>query len=145
METRLMTMRCTRRRDSARDVNTPREGFTLIETMVAVVLLVGVVLTMGMGTTVMSKQVSDSSGRSRGQALADMQIGRARAWPTYATLSALSAASFNVAVGGLTPVTGVVVDTSGGRSLTRVTVTVTGGATSGLRTPIVRSISIAAP
>jgi len=122
-----------------------RRGFTLIETMVAVVLLVGVVLAMGMGTTVMSKNVSDSSGRSRAQALADMQIGRARAWPTYATLSALSAANFNTAVGGLTPATAVAVDSSGGRNITRVSVTVTGGTGSGLRAPIVRSISIAAP
>ncbi len=133
------------RRTPTRRAHASRRGFTLIETMVAVVLLVGVVLAMGMGTTVMSRKVSDSSGRSRAQALADMQIGRARAWPTYATLSALSATTYNTVVGGLTPATAVAVDTSSGRNITRVTVTVTGNTTSGLRSPIVRSISIAAP
>ncbi len=140
-----MPMRRTTNRTRTRGAQTLRHGFTLIETMVAVVLLVGVVLAMGMGTTVMSRKVSDSSGRSRAQALADMQIGRARAWPTYSTLSALSASHYNTAVGGLTPTTGVAVDSSSGRNVTRVTVTVTGNTTSGLRTPIVRSLSIAAP
>lgn len=140
-----MTMRSETQKTVARGAHARRDGFTLIETMVAVVLLVGVVLTMGMGTTVMSKQVSDSSGRSRGQALADMQIGRARGWPTYSTLSALSASAYNIAIGGLTPVTAVVVDSSGGQNITHVTVTVTGTTSSGLLKPIVRSISIAAP
>ena len=122
-----------------------RRGFTLIETMVAVVLLVGVVLAMGMGTTMMSQKVSDSSGRSRAQALADLQIGRARAWPTYATLGSLSSATYNPVIGNLTPTTAVSLDTSNGRNITRVTVTVSGSTGSGLRAPVVRSIAIAAP
>jgi prepilin-type N-terminal cleavage/methylation domain-containing protein len=122
-----------------------RSGLTLIEVMVAMVILATVVLAMGAGNSRMSQKVSDASGRSRAQAFADVQIGRARAWPTYATLSALAGAGYNTPSDGLSPSTVVAVDTTGGRNITRVTVTITGTGTSGLRTPIIRSISIAAP
>lgn len=125
--------------------NSHRAGFTLIETLVAVVLLSGVVLAMAMGTTQASKRVSDSSGGSRAQALADVQIARARVWPTYSTLSDLSAPAYNTAIEGLTPSTNVIVDSTNGIFQTKVTVTVTGGTTSGLNIPIRRTIIVAAP
>lgn len=122
-----------------------RHGFTLIETLVAVVLLSGVVLAMAMGTTLASRRVSNSNGASRAQAVADLQIARARVWPSYATLTDLAGTVYNVAVDGMKPTTTVVVDSLNNLYQTRITVTVTGSATSGLTIPIRRSITIAAP
>jgi prepilin-type N-terminal cleavage/methylation domain-containing protein len=124
---------------------TPRRGFTLIEVLIALVILGGVVLTMAMGTTKFSGSIRNSDVRNRAQSLADMQIGRARVWPTYSTLSQLSTARFNPAENGLSSVTTVVADTTDGQSITRVTVTVSAAVTANLPVPIVRSIIIAAP
>jgi prepilin-type N-terminal cleavage/methylation domain-containing protein len=124
---------------------TPRRGFTLIEVMIALVILGGVVLTMALGTTKFSASIRDSDVKNRAQSVADMQIGRARAWPTYSTLSQLSTARFNPAEDGLSSVTTVIADTTGGQSITRVTVTVSAALTASLPVPITRSIIIAAP
>lgn len=124
---------------------TPRRGFTLIEVMIALVILGGVVLTMALGTTKFSASIRDSDVKNRAQSVADMQIGRARAWPTYSTLSQLSTARFNPAEDGLSSVTTVVPDTTGGQSITRVTVTVSAAVTASLPVPVKRSIIIAAP
>jgi prepilin-type N-terminal cleavage/methylation domain-containing protein len=122
-----------------------RRGFTLIETLIAISLLAGVVLTMAMSTTISSRNVQASGSRSRAQAIVDQQIARARSWPTYATLTDLAGASFNGSANGLTTATTVTSDTTSGKSVTAVSVTVIGATTTILATPIVRSISIAAP
>jgi len=124
---------------------TSRRGFTLIEVMIALTILVGVVLAMGMSTTTLSRSVRDSDVRNRAQSVADMQIGRARAWPTYATLNQLASVRFNGTADGLTSATTVTVDTMSGQNITRVRVTVAAVATAVLSTPISRTISIAAP
>ena len=124
---------------------TQRHGFTLIEVMIALVILGGVVLTMALGTTKFSASIRDSDVKNRAQSVADMQIGRARAWPTYSTLSQLSTARFNPAENGLSSVTTVIADTTGGQSITRVTVTVSAALTASLPVPVKRSIIIAAP
>ncbi len=123
----------------------PRRGFTLIEVMIALVILAGVVLTMGMGTSKFSRSIRDSDVRNRAQSVADMQIGRARAWPTFSTLSQLSGVRFNPTENGLRSVTTVAVDTTAGQSITRITVQVSAVVSTNLPTPIVRSITIAAP
>lgn len=124
---------------------TARKGFTLIEVMIALTILVGVVLAMGMSTTVLSRSVRDSDIRNRAQSVADMQIGRARAWPTYSTLIQLTEPKFNGTVDGLTSSTTVTVDTTSGQNITKVKVTVSAVASALLSTPISRTISIAAP
>ena len=123
----------------------PRRGFTLIETMIALVILSGVVLTMAMGTTKLTRSVANSNGRNRAQSVADMQVGRARVWPTYATLSQLAGSTYNGTKDGLVSSTSVVVDTTNGINVTRVTVTVSGEVTGTLATPVVRTITVAAP
>lgn len=122
-----------------------RRGFTLVETIVALGLLAGVVLTMAMSTTLSSRKVQTSGSRSRAQAMVDQQISRARAWPTYSTLNVLSGAEYNATTNGLTSATAVTVDTTAGRNITVVAVTVAGVTTANLAVPIIRSISIAAP
>ena len=122
-----------------------REGFTLVETMIAMVILAGIVLTMTMGTTKLTRSVSDANGRNRAQSVADMQVGRARVWPTYSTLSQLSSSTYNGTKDGLITSTTVVKDTTNGINITRVTVTVSGAVVGTLATPIVRTITVAAP
>ena len=122
-----------------------RRGFTLIEVLMAITILAGVVLTMAMSTTVASRNVATSGTRSRAQAIVDQQISRARTWPTYATLSQLTATKYNPTVNRLVTSTEVVSDTTAGKSITTVKVTVRGSTTAVLPSPIVRSISIAAP
>jgi prepilin-type N-terminal cleavage/methylation domain-containing protein len=122
-----------------------RSGFTLIEVLMAVTILAGVVLTMAMSTTVSARKVGASGARSRAQAIVDQQIARARTWPTYSTLDQLSAVRFNPSTNGLTTSTTVQADTTAGRSITTISVTVTGSSSTVLASPIVRSISIAAP
>lgn len=113
--------------------------------MVALALLVVVVLGMAMTSTTAARGVSDAGARSRAQAMADQQIALARAWSNYPTLTDLAGSSFNVPAEGLTPVTTVLPETGNGLRLTTVTVTVTGGANSGLAQPVTRQIIIAAP
>jgi hypothetical protein len=116
-----------------------------VEIIVALALLVGVVLAMAMGMTTTSHSVSDSGARSRANAMADQQIALARVWTNYGTLDELSGSGYNVPSNGLTPVTTVVSDSTGGVRTTLVTVTVSGDATSGLGQPVVRRITLAAP
>lgn len=123
----------------------PRRGISLVEVMIALVILSGIVLAMGMSTTSFSRKVTNSDVRNRAQSVADMQVGRARAWPTYATLSQLTAAKYNGTVDGLVSATTVAMDTTKGMNITKVTVTVSAVQSSLLPTPITRTITIAAP
>jgi VCBS repeat-containing protein len=122
-----------------------RAGFSLVEVMVALTLLVGVVLAMAMGSTRSSHSVSDAGARSRANAIADQQISLARVWSSYNSLSELSGASYNATSEGLTPATTVVVDSTDGVRTTTITVTITGGPGSGLTQPVRRQITLAAP
>ncbi len=122
-----------------------RRGFTLIEVMMAMVILAGVVLAMGMSTTTLSRSVRNSDVRNRAQSAADMQIGRARAWPSYATLSQLTMAKYNGTSDGLTSSTTVAMDTTAGQSITLVTVRVSAVQSALMPIPISRTITIAAP
>jgi prepilin-type N-terminal cleavage/methylation domain-containing protein len=120
-----------------------RAGFTLIEVMMAVVVLAGVVLAIGMSTALLGRSMRSSDIRNRAQSVADMQIGRARAWPTYSTLSSLSAAKFNGSMDGLVSSTSVTVDSASGKNVTTVTVTVTSARSGELSSPVVRKVAIA--
>jgi Tfp pilus assembly protein PilV len=122
-----------------------RTGFSLIEVIVALTLLVGVVLAMAMGSTRSSHSVSDAGARSRAHAIADQQIALARMWSPYTALPELAGPDYNVASDGLMPATTVVVDSTDGVRTTTVTVTITGGAGSGLVQPVRRQITLAAP
>ncbi len=122
-----------------------RRGFTLIEVMMAMVILAGVVLAMGMSTTTLSRSVRNSDVRNRAQSVADMQIGRARAWPSYATLSQLAREKYNGTSDGLTSATIVSVDTTAGQNVTMVTVSVSAVQSTLMPIPVSRTITIAAP
>jgi prepilin-type N-terminal cleavage/methylation domain-containing protein len=122
-----------------------RQGFTLIEVMMALVILAGVILAMGMNTTTLSRSVRDSDVKNRAQSVAELQIGRARAWPTYSTLSELTTDTYNGTAHGLVTATTVTLDTLNGMNTTTVSVQISAVVTSNLPTPVTRTITIAAP
>lgn len=128
-----------------RPVRRARRGFSLVEIIVALTLLVGVVLAMAMSSTTASHSVSDAGARSRANAIADQQIALARVWTSYNTLGELSGSLYNATQEGLQPTTAVVVDSAHGVRTTTVIVSVTGEPGSGLRQPVVRRLTIAAP
>jgi prepilin-type N-terminal cleavage/methylation domain-containing protein len=123
----------------------PRTGFTLIETLIALTILSGVVLTMAMGTVKLQRSIGDTNLRTRAQARADVQIGMARAWPTWSTIENLSGAAYNGTRDGLITQTSVTVDTAANKRIKRILVTVTAAAGGTLPAPVRRSIAVAAP
>jgi prepilin-type N-terminal cleavage/methylation domain-containing protein len=126
-------------------LQTDRRGFSLIEVMVALVVLSVIALGLNIGSAKLTRTVADSSLRTRAQALADAQIALARTWPTYATIGTLTAPAYNPTTDGLTRSTAVSVDTTGGRNVARVTVTVRSVRVGALTPDVVRAITIAAP
>jgi prepilin-type N-terminal cleavage/methylation domain-containing protein len=122
-----------------------RAGFTLIETLIALTILSGIVLAIGVGTSRLQRSIGDSNLRTRAYARADVQIGMARAWPTWSTLPRLSGAAYNGTQDGLVTTTVVTTDTTRRQRIARVQVTVNAVAAGALPAPVRRSISIAAP
>ena len=122
-----------------------RSGFTLIEVVLSLTLLVGVVLGMSMGTTAFQRSIGDANIRSRAQARADLQMSMARVWPTWSTLENLTGAAYNSTADGLTTTTAVVADTLSGKRIKRVTVTVNAYPTSAMLVPVKRMVSLASP
>ncbi len=122
-----------------------RRGFTLIEVVFAITLLMGVVLALSMGTIKFRANVSDSNVRSRAQARGDMQVAMARTWPTWSTLENLTGAAYNETADGIITSTTVVADTLNGKRIKRITVTITSSPASAMPIPIRRMISVAAP
>jgi prepilin-type N-terminal cleavage/methylation domain-containing protein len=121
---------------------TQRRGFSLIELMIAIVMLAIVVLGLSMSTSLFSRAIVGSSGRTRAQALADVQINRAAMWPEYGALPALAGTT---TADDFTIATTVAVDSSRGRNRTSVTVTVSSSNVRVLMAPIHRRITVAAP
>ncbi|MBL0889422.1 MAG: prepilin-type N-terminal cleavage/methylation domain-containing protein [Gemmatimonadaceae bacterium] len=142
-----MTITHTRRRSRRwpRRSRNLRQGFTLIETVLAMTILSAIVLMIGLGTSQLQRAVGDAGIRSRAHARADMQIGLARTWPTWSTLERLSASSYNGLEDGLRTTTVVTADTTGRRRIKRVRVTVEAVPASLMPSPVTRNISIAIP
>lgn len=122
-----------------------RRGFTLIETMIAMVILSGVVLSISVGTTKLSRAVGDANVRSRAFARADLIVGMARTWPNWNTLEMLSAPTYNAERDGFVSTTVISADTTGGQRIKRLQVTVRAVPSALMPLPVRRSIAIAAP
>lgn len=125
--------------------NKSTAGFTLIEVMVAVSVLVLVTLGLMRLTAGMIRSVADDRTRTLAAAAAEARLAAARQWPTYSTLdSAFVGTEANTPATGWSRVTSVV--RTGGVALAndykKVTVTVTGP---GLPAAVKRSLTIAAP
>jgi general secretion pathway protein I len=118
-------------------------GFTLIEVMIALVILTIAALSLMQVTARMIRSVTDDRTRTLAAASADARIAEVRAWPTYATLeSKYAGTETNTPATGLSRVTTIV--RTGGVSqpndYKRVTVTVSG---TGLTSSITRTVTIA--
>jgi type II secretion system protein I len=124
--------------------STSRAGFTLIEVLMAVVILA--ILTLGLmaNSGKMIRGVTDDRARTLAATAADERIARIRVWPNYATLDTFVAVENNTPLPGWTRTTTIV--RTGGVAQTndfkRATVVVTGP---GLPVPITRTVALAAP
>jgi prepilin-type N-terminal cleavage/methylation domain-containing protein len=122
-----------------------RRGFTLVELLVAMVLLIICALGMSFSSMRFSQTIGDSTLRTRAQSLADVQIAMARTWPSYPTLEDLQNSQYNLPVEGLLRTTAITSDTTGGQNVKRLTVTVRSAEVGALQPDVIRSITIAAP
>ena len=123
----------------------PRAGFTLIELMLALVMLVLLTLALMSNSARMIRGVSEDRARTQGAAAADDRIARTRVWPNYATLEAtFIATENNVPLPGWTRTTTITRIGGAGQTndFKRITVVVTGP---GLPSPISRTVAVAAP
>lgn len=122
-----------------------RAGFTLIEVMIALVILGIAALSLMRVTSRMIRSVTDDRTRTLASASADARIAEVRAWPTYSTLETKYAGTeTDIPITGLTRVTTIV--RTGGLNQTndykRITVTVSG---TQLTSNVTRTVTIAPP
>jgi prepilin-type N-terminal cleavage/methylation domain-containing protein len=66
----------------------PRRGFTLVEVIVALVILSGVILAMTDFTRQFTRQTTDSAVEARASDLAVQQLETVKAWRAYGTIVA---------------------------------------------------------
>ena len=120
-------------------------GFTLVEVMIAVVILGIATVSLMSATSRMIRGVTDDRSITQAAASAEARVAMIRQWPTYATIeSTFVATESNQPLPGWARAT-TVVRTGGpaaSNDFKRITVVITGPS---LRTPVSRTITIAAP
>ena len=121
-----------------------RDGFTLVEVMIAIIILGTIVLTMATSASRYLSVATKQRQRVQASAAAEGQIALVRVSPTYDSLTVrFDSTKSNMPAPGYTRVTSVVRTGAGTTGdLTKVTVTITGPL---LATPVKRSITVAAP
>ena len=120
-------------------------GFTLIEVMIALVVLTIAALSLMQMSGRMIRSVTDDRVRTLAAAAVDARIAEVRSWPTYSTLDGKYAGTeTNTPTAGLIRVTTIVRTGGTGQpnDYKRVTVRVSGP---GLATSVERTITVAAP
>jgi type II secretion system protein I len=119
-------------------------GFTLIEVLIALVMLALLSMALMSNSAKMIRSVTDDRARTIATASADERIARARVWPNYATLDNLAGTESNTPQTAWTRTTTVVRTGGSGQAndYKRVTVVVNGP---GLPAAISRTITVAAP
>jgi|SRR5665647_936600 len=127
-----------------------QRGFSLVEIMVALTILMIIILGLANTTISFLHETTIDTVRVRAQSFADMRIAEVRGYPTYANLTA-TFNSTDTPESGFTRVTKVVRDVSATtpcsnpppgcpkNDVTRVTVTVTNA---GLAAPVSRTFVI---
>ncbi len=121
-----------------------REGFTLIEIVIAMAILLIVMLTL---ITLTARSVHVATLSEREQAAMQLvtdRLDEVRTNPNYAGLDSIYAGTETsfATLAGFTRVTTVVRTTSGGHNYKKVTVRVTGP---GIATAVARTVTVAAP
>jgi prepilin-type N-terminal cleavage/methylation domain-containing protein len=121
-----------------------RDGFTLIEVIMAVTILSSITPMMAAPASKFMSTTAKSQRRIAASAAADAQIALVRMYPNYDSLRVkFDSTRSNVPFPGYTRQTQVIRTGAGTTSdITRIVVTITG---SGLATPIKRTATIAAP
>ena len=130
-------------------MQTRKRGFSLVEIMVALTILMIIILGLANTTIAFLHETTIDTVRVRAQSFADMRIAEVRGYPTYTNLT-MTFNSSDTPEAGFTRQTQVVRDKSATSTcnnplgcpkndVTRVTVTVTNA---GLATPIARTITI---
>ena len=127
-----------------RAISPSRQGFTLIEVMIALVILSGVLLTLAATTTRYLSIIARNRIRIQSGAVADAQIATVRVAPNYATLvNQFNGTLADMPMPGYTRQTQVIRTGEGTTAdRTGVVVRVTGPQ---LTTPVTRYTTIAAP
>jgi prepilin-type N-terminal cleavage/methylation domain-containing protein len=130
--------------------NARREGFSLVEVMVALVILTIVVAGLAGTTVTFQHQMSIGQLQARAQAVGSSQLAQIRAYPDYTQLSTFAGTQNNYPTAGWSVETQVNRDTSAvvdcatppcaNNDVTRVMVTVSAP---GLSVPVVMSYSVA--
>ncbi len=121
-----------------------RSGFTLIEVILALSILLVVMMMLANTTGKTVHTTATSSNQQAAIQLAMDRVEQVRTDPNYAGLDSAYArteTSFPT-LSGFTRVTSIVRTTSGNNDFKKVTVTVTGP---GLLSPVVRTVTVAAP
>jgi prepilin-type N-terminal cleavage/methylation domain-containing protein len=119
-------------------------GFTLVEMMIALVILAGVALAVGGSTGQLVRAGADDRIAGQAAAAAEAQLGLVLVWPEYATIdSAFAGTVANTPFTGASRTTTVVRTGGTGQAndYKKITVTVTAP---GLSVPVSRSLTIAA-
>jgi len=121
-----------------------RRGFTLIEVVIALVILASVTLVMASTATRYLSAAVRNREKMQASATAEAQMALVRSFPVYDSLRVkFDSTKTDTPFTGWTRTTRVVrTGTGTAADLTRVTVTVTGP---GLTAPITRTLTIAAP
>jgi prepilin-type N-terminal cleavage/methylation domain-containing protein len=121
-----------------------RDGFTLIEVIMAVTILSSITLMMAAPASKFMSTTAKSQRRIAASTAADAQIALVRMYPNYDSLRVkFDSSRSNTPFPGYTRQTQVIRTGAGTTSdITRIVVTITG---SGLATPIKRTATIAAP
>jgi prepilin-type N-terminal cleavage/methylation domain-containing protein len=123
-----------------------RRGFTLIEVMIALVILGVVVLGTAQMTARMVHTVATSGQQDAATELAQSRIAKIQVDPNYPGLEGLYVATESSfpTLPGFTRTTAIVHDSGGAppQDYKKITVTVTGP---GLLVPVTRTVTVAAP
>jgi prepilin-type N-terminal cleavage/methylation domain-containing protein len=119
-----------------------RAGFTLIEVVIALVILGLVVLAMSSSAGTLIRAAGNDRRDTQAAASADERITKARQWPDYSSLDSLDRVEANTPQAGWTRTTDVTHVTAGSTDFKRITVTVSGA---DLAQPVTRTITLAAP
>jgi len=121
-----------------------REGFTLMEVLMATFILSGITLMMAAPASKFMSTTSKSQRRILASAAADAQVTLVRMYPVYDSLRVkFDSTRNNVPFTGFTRQTQVIRTGTGTTAdITRIIVTISGP---GLVTPIKRTATIAAP
>lgn len=117
-----------------------RRGFTLVEIVIALVILSVVVLGVTATTATLTHEMTNDKVRVAASAAADSRIAAVQAWPDYGSLpAAFAGTESDVPDVGWTRTTTVTRVQTGGNDYLRVTVTVSGP---GGTTTLQRSITV---